>query len=117
MVNQMRDMSGFIVLMFMVSQTLSVPEWTNIGSFAAVNLANAAEAIGVGGLGALLLLALISAILNIVIASGSGLWSLESTVMVPTLMMLGLSPAVIQAAHRIGDSVTQGITPMNVMLY
>lgn len=117
MVNQMRDMSSFIVLIFMVAQTVSVLEWTNIGSFAAVNLANGAKALGVGGLGALLLLVLISSILNLGIASGSGLWSLESTVMVPTLMMLGLSPAVIQAAHRIGDSVTQGITPMNAMLY
>lgn len=111
------DMSGFIVLIFIVSQTLAVLTYSNLGTLIAVNLAQAAEEVGIGGLGALLLLVLISSLLNMVITSGSGLWSLESTVMVPALMLLGLSPATIQAAHRIGDSVTQGISPMHIFLY
>jgi aminobenzoyl-glutamate transport protein len=32
-------------------------------------------------------------------------------------MLLDLSPAVIQAAHRIGDSVTQAVSPMHIFLY
>jgi aminobenzoyl-glutamate transport protein len=111
------DMSGFIVLIFIVSQTLAVLAYSNLGTLMAVSVAGAAESVGLQGFWALLFLVVISATLNLVITSGSGLWSLEATVMVPALMLLGLSPATIQAAHRIGDSVTQGISPMHIFLY
>lgn len=112
-----KDMSGFIVLIFIVSQTLAVLTYSNLGTLLAVKLSDAARNVGLEGFGVLVFLVLISALLNLLITSGSGLWSLESTVMVPGLMLLGLSPAIIQAAHRIGDSVTQGISPMHIFLY
>ncbi|MGH4001449.1 MAG: AbgT family transporter [Pseudonocardiaceae bacterium] len=111
------DMAAFIVLIFIISQTLAVLAYSNLGTLMAVGLANGADKVGLRGLGALVFLVLISAVLNLVITSGSGLWSLESSVMVPALMLLDLSPATIQAAHRIGDSVTQGISPMHIFLY
>lgn len=117
MQNAIRDMAGFIVLIFIVSQTLAVLSYSNLGTLMAVGLANAAEGVGLQGFGVLVFLVVISALLNLVITSGSGLWSLESTVMVPGLMLLDLSPAVIQATHRIGDSVTQAVSPMHIFLY
>ena len=111
------DMAGFIVLIFIISQTLAVLAYSNLGTVLAVGLAKGAEMIGLHGLGGLVFLVLISASLNLVITSGAGLWSLESSVMVPALMLLDLSPALIQAAHRIGDSVTQAISPMHIFLY
>jgi aminobenzoyl-glutamate transport protein len=117
MQNAIRDMAGFIVLIFIVSQTLAVLSYSNLGTLMAVGLANAAEGVGLQGFPVLVFLVVISALLNLVITSGSGLWSLESTVMVPGLMLLDLSPAVIQAAHRIGDSVTQAVSPMHIFLY
>lgn len=112
-----RDMAGFIVLIFIVSQTLAVLSYSNLGVLMAVKLAEGAKGIGLHGFGVLVFLVLLSTLLNLVITSGSGLWSLESTVMVPALMLLNLSPAMIQAAHRIGDSVTQAISPMHIFLY
>ena len=117
MQNAVRDMAGFIVLIFIVSQTLAVLSYSNLGTLMAVGLANAAGGVGLQGFAVLVFLVVISALLNLVITSGSGLWSLESTVMVPGLMLLNLSPAVIQAAHRIGDSVTQAVSPMHIFLY
>jgi aminobenzoyl-glutamate transport protein len=112
-----RDMAGFIVLIFIVSQTLAVLSYSNLGVLMAVKLADAAQSIGLQGFGVLVFLVVLSSMLNLVITSGSGLWSLESTVMVPGLMLLGLSPAITQAAHRIGDSVTQAVSPMHIFLY
>ncbi|MCI2419559.1 AbgT family transporter [Saccharopolyspora sp. K220] len=112
-----KEMSGFIVLIFIVAQTLSVLSWSGLATFLAVELAETAQSIGLVGFGALLFLVLLSTVLNLVITSGSGLWSLESTVMVPALMLLGLSPAIIQATHRIGDSITQAVSPMHIFLY
>jgi aminobenzoyl-glutamate transport protein len=82
-------MSGFIVLIFMVSQTLAVLAYSNLGTWMAVTLAGAAEHVGLTGFPLLLLLVLISSTLNLVITSGSGLWSLEATVMVPAFILTG----------------------------
>lgn len=111
------EMASFIVLIFLVAQTVALLDYTNLATWVAVSLADAARSMGIQGFIALVILVLISSLLNILIVSGSGLWSLESTVMVPALTMLKLNPAIIQAAHRIGDSITQAVTPMNVMLY
>ncbi|MFC4008956.1 AbgT family transporter [Nonomuraea purpurea] len=117
MTSAIKEMGGFITLIFIVAQTLSVLSWSGLATFLAVKLADAAQAVGLVGFPALVFLILLSSLLNLVITSGSGLWSLESTVMVPSLMLLGLSPAIIQATHRIGDSITQAISPMHIFLY
>ncbi|MEO3789084.1 AbgT family transporter [Nonomuraea sp. B10E15] len=117
MTTAIKEMGGFITLIFIVAQTLSVLSWSGLATFLAVELANTAQAVGLVGFPALVFLMLLSTVLNLVITSGSGLWSLESTVMVPALMLLGLSPAIIQATHRIGDSITQAISPMHIFLY
>ncbi|TDC03602.1 AbgT family transporter [Nonomuraea longispora] len=117
MTASIKEMAGFITLIFIVAQTLSVLSWSGLATFLAVKLADAAQAVGLVGFPALVFLILLSSMLNLVITSGSGLWSLESTVMVPALMLLGLSPAIIQATHRIGDSITQAISPMHIFLY
>jgi aminobenzoyl-glutamate transport protein len=117
MTNAIKEMGGFITLIFIVAQTLSVLSWSGLATYLAVELASTAKAIGLVGFPALLFLVVLSTVLNLVITSGSGLWSLESTVMVPALMLLGLSPAMIQATHRIGDSITQAVSPMHIFLY
>ncbi|WP_433432475.1 AbgT family transporter [Nonomuraea sp. CA-141351] len=117
MTTAIKEMAGFITLIFIVAQTLSVLSWSGLATFLAVKLADTAQAVGLVGFPALVFLVLLSTVLNLVITSGSGLWSLESTVMVPALMLLGLSPAIIQATHRIGDSITQAVSPMHIFLY
>ncbi|HBN59185.1 MAG TPA: aminobenzoyl-glutamate transporter, partial [Halomonas sp.] len=42
----------------------------------------------------------------------SAQWAVTAPIFVPMLMLMGYAPEVIQAAYRIGDSVTNLITPM-----
>ncbi|EPE63835.1 hypothetical protein I139_10387, partial [Pasteurella multocida 2000] len=44
--------------------------------------------------------------------SASAQWAVTAPIFVPMLMLTGYSPEIIQAAYRIGDSVTNIITPM-----
>jgi aminobenzoyl-glutamate transport protein len=44
--------------------------------------------------------------------SASAKWAITAPIFVPMLMLLGYSPELTQAAYRIGDSVTNIITPM-----
>jgi aminobenzoyl-glutamate transport protein len=41
------------------------------------------------------------------------MWALMAPVMVPTFALVGFEPGFVQAAYRIGDSITQVVTPLN----
>src|SRR5699024_182414 len=54
-----------------------------------------------------------TALLNLLIFSGSAQWALEAPIFLKMFYFLGYHPAFIQAAYRIADSSTNIITPMN----
>jgi aminobenzoyl-glutamate transport protein len=57
-------------------------------------------------------LVLISAVINLVIGSASAKWAIMAPVFIPMFMLLGYSPEFTQMGYRIGDSVTNIISPM-----
>ena len=50
--------------------------------------------------------------INLSMGSASAKWAILAPVFVPMFMLLGYSPEVTQAAYRVGDSVTNVISPM-----
>lgn len=52
-------------------------------------------------------------VVNILMSSMSAKWTALSVILVPMLMMAGISPELTQAAYRVGDSVTNIVTPLN----
>jgi aminobenzoyl-glutamate transport protein len=69
---------------------------------------------GVGLPKPLLLLALLimSSGLDLVIGSASAKWSAMAPIVVPMLMLLGVSPEMTTAAYRMGDSIFNIVTPL-----
>ena len=65
------------------------------------------------GFPAVLAFIVLASLLNLFIISGSSMWTLMASVFVPMFALVGLEPAFIQAAFRVGDSATQVITPLN----
>jgi len=53
---------------------------------------------------------------NLMMASMSAKYAMLAPIFVPMFMMVGISPELTQAAYRIGDSVTNVITPLNPYL-
>ena len=51
-------------------------------------------------------------LINLTLGSASAQWAVTAPIFVPMLMLMGYAPEVIQVAYRIGDSVTNLITPM-----
>lgn len=117
MSDSVKNMSGYIVLMFVAAQVIALFTWSNVGVLLAVKAAAGLDAIGLTGFWALVAFVLLVACLNLFIVSGSALWSLVGPVFVPAFMLLGMSPALSQAAFRIGDSATGIITPMNPYVF
>lgn len=113
MVGAIKDMGGFLVLAFILGQFVALFSWTGIGTWTAVQGAAGLEAIGLTGFPAILAFILLASVLNLLIISGSGMWTLMASVFVPMFALLGYEPAFVQAAFRVGDSATQVITPLN----
>jgi aminobenzoyl-glutamate transport protein len=114
MTQTMKSMASFIVLAFFAAQFISYFNWTNLGIITAVRGAEFIQQLGLQNLPTLLMIALVlfAAAVNILISSASAKWALLAPVFVPMFMLLGYSPEMVQGAFRIGDSVTNIITPL-----
>ncbi|WP_342023557.1 AbgT family transporter [Arthrobacter citreus] len=109
----LKDMSGFLVLAFILGQFIALFNWSGIGNWIAVAGASGLESIGLTGYPAILGFILLASVLNLFIISGSAMWTLMASVFVPMFALLGFEPAFIQGAFRVGDSATQILTPLN----
>ena len=54
----------------------------------------------------------LSALINLSMGSASAKWAIMAPVFVPMFMLLNYSPELVQAAYRVGDSVTNIVSPM-----
>lgn len=109
----LKDMIPFLVLAFILGQFIALFNWSGIGSWTAVQGAQALETAGITGFPVIILFVLLCSCLNLIIISGSSMWTLMAAVFVPMFGILGYEPAFIQAAFRVGDSATQVMTPLN----
>lgn len=114
MTQTMKSMASFIVLAFFAAQFISYFNWTNLGIVTAVSGAELIQKLGLQDLPILLMIAVIlfAGAVNILISSASAKWALLAPVFVPMFMLLGFSPELVQGAFRVGDSVTNIITPL-----
>src|SRR5699024_6937605 len=109
----MKDMAGFIVLIFAAAQFIAYLEWSNFGTWIAVSGASSWEDIGITGIWTVIAFVLLTALLNLIIFSGSAQWGVEAPIFLKMFYFLDFHPAFIQVAYRIADSSTNVITPMN----
>jgi len=108
----MSTMGSYIVIAFLAAQFITFFNWSNIGTILAIKGADFLKNIGFTGLPLLIGIIIFSCLINILIASASAKWAVLGPVFVPMLMLLGYSPALTQLAYRIGDSITNPITPL-----
>ena len=108
----MRTLSLYLVLTFFAAQFVAWFGWSNLGAVTAVAGAGLLRSIGLTGPLLFVIFIVFCAILNLAIGSASAKWAITAPVFVPMLMLLGYSPELTQAAYRVGDSVTNIITPM-----
>jgi aminobenzoyl-glutamate transport protein len=108
-----KEMSGFIVVAFVMAQFLALFNWSGMSSWLAVTGADLLEKARFTGFGAIVAFVLLAALINLFVISGSAQWALFAAVFVPMFALLGYEPGFIQAAFRIGDSSTNGLSPLN----
>ncbi len=112
MTHSMKGLGGYIVLVFFAAQFIYWFNYSNLGLVVAIDGAQFLSHIGFTGIPLILAFLLLSAILNMFMGSASAKWAIMAPVFIPMFMLLGYHPGFTQAAFRIGDSVTNVITPM-----
>ena len=112
MSNAMSTLGLYIVIVFFAAQFVAFFGWSNLGQIFAVKGAEFLQHVGMTGPEVFIGFIAVSATVNLMLGSSSAQWAVTAPIFVPMLMLTGYSPEVIQAAYRIGDSVTNIITPM-----
>lgn len=114
MSESMGDMAYFLVLAFAISHFVAMFGWSNLGLITAVHGADGLETLALPAPLLLILVVLFTAALNLFIGSASAKWALLAPVLIPMLMLLGVSAEMTTAAYRVGDGATNIITPLMV---
>ncbi len=110
----MSSMGGYIVLVFFAAQFVYFFNYSNLGIIFAIKGAETLQTIGLTGVTLIIAFVLLSAFINMFMGSASAKWAIMAPVFIPMLMLIDppYHPGLTQAAFRIGDSVTNLITPM-----
>lgn len=108
-----KQMAPVIVLFFAIAQFLAYFEWTRVGDVIAVESADLLEQNQVPVWVIFLMVLLLLSVVNVMVTSGSAMWSIAAPVLVPMLMLLSVPAETTQALFRIADSGSTAITPMS----
>jgi len=112
MSKSMETLGSYIVLVFFAAQFVAYFNWTNLGLIMAIKGAAGLKALDLGPVPLLLAFVLVSALINLIMGSASAKWAIMAPVFIPMFMLLGYTPELTQMAYRVGDSVTNIISPM-----
>ncbi len=112
MAKSMETLGSYIVLVFFAAQFVAYFNETRLGLILAIKGADVLKAADLGPIPLMLCFVLISATINLIMGSASAKWAIMAPVFIPMFMLLGYSPEFTQMAYRVGDSVTNIISPM-----
>jgi aminobenzoyl-glutamate transport protein len=116
MTKGLQPMLPYLVLMFFAAQFVAMFGWSNLGPITAIIGAQSLRELDAPTAVLLPLLSTLSSWLDFLIASASAKWTVMSPVATPMFMLLGVSPEMTTAAYRVGDVVTNLISPLNAYL-
>lgn len=114
MTESMRRMGPYIVLILVISQFIRAFQWAHLDRLIAVGGADVLRALGMEQLPIPFFLAFIGivAVANLFMGSASAKWAIFAPIFVPMFMGLDIHPAFTQLLYRIGDSITNCVSPL-----
>jgi aminobenzoyl-glutamate transport protein len=112
MSDSFKTLASFLVLVFFAAQFVAYFKWSNLGLVIAVQGATFLQQAELGPIPLIILFVLLSGFINMFMGSASAKWAIMGPVFIPMFMLLGYSPELSQAIFRVGDSVTNIISPM-----
>jgi aminobenzoyl-glutamate transport protein len=108
------SMAPYVVLAFVAAHFIAMFSWSNLGPILAIDGAQGLKATGLPAPFLMIGVLLITAFVELFIGSASAKWAAMAPVLVPMMMLLGVSPEMTTAAFRAGDSALNMGTPLMV---
>lgn len=112
MSGSMADLAYYLVLAFAAAHFVAMFNWSNLGLIFAINGSEWIRSAELPMPVLITLIVLLTGSINLFIGSASAKWALLAPVLVPMMMLLGVSPEMTTAAYRVGDGATNIITPL-----
>ncbi len=114
MADSMRRMGGYIVLILVISQFIRMFQYAHLDRIIAVLGADALRALGMAEYPIPFFVAFIAlvAVANLFMGSASAKWAIFAPIFVPMFMGLDVHPALTQLLYRLGDSITNCVSPL-----
>jgi len=112
MTKSMSGMSYYIVMAFFCALFIDAFAKSNLGALLALKGATFLQSLQLSSGVTIVGIVFLTAFVNLFIGSASAKWALIAPIFVPMLMQLGISPDLTQAAYRVGDSVSNIVTPL-----
>lgn len=116
LVESIAGMAPIIVLAFFAAQFIECFKFSGLDRMAAMA---GGQALGKAEMSAMLLVVAfigVTIVFNLFVGSMSAKYAMFAPIFIPMFMLVGISPELTQAAYRIGDSVSNTITPLNAYL-
>ena len=111
--DNLKNLGGIIILIFIASQFVAIFKKTNIGTVLTGIVANVIDSLPFSGVPLLILAILLIALANLFLTTAQAKWVILAPVIVPPLMQSNFSPQFLQFVLRAADSMTKGITPLS----
>lgn len=114
MTDSMRRMGGYIVLILVIAQFIRMFQWAQLDRLIAISGAELLRSLGMAEMPIPFFVAFIFivAIANLFMGSASAKWAIFAPIFVPMFMDVGLHPAFTQLLYRLGDSITNCVSPL-----
>ncbi|MEX1026354.1 MAG: AbgT family transporter [Planctomycetota bacterium] len=109
----MSVLGSYIVLAFFAAIFVAAFEHSNLGRMLAIEGGNGLRQFELPAWLLMIGLIVVVAFINLFVGSMSAKWAMLATVFVPMFMTLEISPELTQVTYRIGDSISNSITPLN----
>lgn len=109
----MAALGPYVVLAFFAAQFIEGFRYSGLGEMLAIAGGQALVTLDLPH--GVLVLGFIAVVMlgNLVVGSASAKYAFFAPVFVPMFMQAGIAPELTQAAYRVGDSITNVITPLN----
>ena len=105
-------LAGLLLLFLLIAQFIAYFNYSKMPQVAAVKLGDLIERVNIGAIWLLLIAILITLVVGIIIPQAIAKWALLAPIFIPLFMRIGLDPAAVLAAYRVGDSPVNIVTPI-----
>ncbi len=116
MANGLRGSLSFFVVALPAAYFIAFFKASNLATIIAVKGAEGLKSLNFSGIPLAIAFIILTGFLNLFLTSGSSKWLILAPIFVPMFSIMNFSPALTQLAYRIGDSVTNPISPINYFI-